>query len=89
MGKSDFSSHFAKPSLLSILIPVYNERAYLRRCVKNVLAVSLPKPLQKEIIIVDDGSSDGTANIVNSLEAEYSPMIRAFVQKSNEGKARQ
>jgi len=86
MDNGDFSPQVSKPSLLSILIPVYNERAYLKRCVTNVLAVSLPNPLQKEIIIVDDGSSDGTADIVNSLVAEYSPMIRAFFQKSNEGK---
>ncbi len=43
---------------LSILMPVYNEVATLERAVKRVLDV--PYPCEMELVIVDDGSTDGT-----------------------------
>lgn len=51
---------------LSILIPAYNEEAYISRCLKNVLAQPLAG-WDKEIIVIDDGSSDKTARIVRSF----------------------
>lgn len=74
------------PSKFSILIPVYNERAYLRRCVERIIATPLPYNLQKEIIILDDGSTDGTDKLVRELAAEYPDLIRAFCQEQNQGK---
>ena len=77
---------FYRSGKLSILIPVYNERAYLRRCVERVVAAPLIYNLQKEIIIVDDGSTDGTDALVRELAEEYPDMIRAFFQEKNQGK---
>lgn len=74
------------PSKLSILIPVFNERAYLRRCVERVIAAPLAYNLQKEIIIVDDGSTDGTDKLIQGLAEEYPDLIRAFFQEKNQGK---
>lgn len=48
---------------LSVIIPVYNERSTIEAVVRKVQAV----PVEKEIIIVDDGSTDGTADIVRGL----------------------
>jgi len=50
---------------LSIIIPVYNEERTLRKLINAVEAVSLP--LKKEIILVDDGSTDGSREILNQL----------------------
>jgi len=66
---------------LSVLIPVYNERATLSRVVDRVLAV----PLELEIICVDDGSTDGSREILAELQRKY-PQVRPFLQPRNMGK---
>ena len=45
---------------LSIVIPVYNERATVEELLKRVQAV----PFDKEIVVVDDGSTDGTRDLL-------------------------
>lgn len=50
---------------LSVIIPVYNEQATIREVVRRVNAV----PVEKEIIVVDDGSTDGSADVVRDLAA--------------------
>lgn len=66
---------------LSVVMPVYNEAATVERAVAAVLA---QRPVQ-ELIIVDDGSRDGTRDILARL-AENTPRIRLFVQQVNQGK---
>jgi glycosyltransferase involved in cell wall biosynthesis len=66
---------------LSVIIPVYNERYTVRELVRRVVAVDV----SKEILMVDDGSTDGTADIVKSIAARY-PEVRAFQQPRNQGK---
>jgi glycosyltransferase involved in cell wall biosynthesis len=66
---------------LSVVMPVYNERVTLRTVVERVLAV----PLKIELICVDDGSSDGSREILMSLQEKY-PQIRAILQPNNQGK---
>ncbi|MGA7292600.1 MAG: glycosyltransferase family 2 protein [Terriglobales bacterium] len=66
---------------LSVVMPVYNERATLREVVRKVLAV----PMEIELICVDDGSQDGSGEILAALQAEYPP-IRVFLQPRNFGK---
>ncbi|MCA9098504.1 MAG: glycosyltransferase, partial [Planctomycetaceae bacterium] len=51
-------------SLLSVVIPVYNERHTLMDLVNRVRAV----PVRKEIILVDDGSKDGTRDLLKEVE---------------------
>ena len=75
-----------RTGLLSILIPVYNERAYLRRCVERVMAAPLPDGLERELILVDDGSTDGADELVREIAADHPDMIRAFFQEENQGK---
>jgi len=74
------------PPLLSILMPVYNERAYLERCVERVVAAPLPAGMQREIIMVDDCSTDGTRDLIHHLTARFAPLIRPFFQEQNQGK---
>src|SRR5512144_2938573 len=48
---------------LSILLPVYNERTVVERCIAQVLTAPLPENMERELVIVDDRSTDGTWNI--------------------------
>ena len=54
-----------KPQLLTIVMPVYNERATLRPAVERLLKTELPLPV--ELIVVDDGSVDGSLDTVADL----------------------
>jgi glycosyltransferase involved in cell wall biosynthesis len=62
-------------------MPVYNERATLREVVANVLAV----PMEIELLCVDDGSTDGSRDILTDLAQQHSQM-RVFQQPRNMGK---
>jgi glycosyltransferase involved in cell wall biosynthesis len=66
---------------LSVVIPVYNERATLRHLVERVLAV----PLELEVLCVDDGSRDGSREILAELQSQY-PQVQVFLQPQNMGK---
>ena len=66
---------------LSVVMPVYNERRTLRVVIERVLAV----PLELELICVDDGSRDGSQDILGELQNEYSN-LRVFLQPKNMGK---
>jgi glycosyltransferase involved in cell wall biosynthesis len=75
--------------LLSIIIPVYNEKETIRQIVKLVEAVPLPK----EIIITDDCSTDGTRDIIREMEKEVAerepdPLntLQFFYHPVNKGK---
>ncbi len=70
---------------LSILIPVYNERAVAERSLRQVLAAPLPENMDRELIIVDDCSTDGTSAILERLAAD-DPRIRLFRHAVNRGK---
>ncbi|WP_322805481.1 glycosyltransferase family 2 protein [Thermanaerothrix sp.] len=65
---------------VSVVIPVYNERQTIRQIVQRVLDTGLVY----EIIIVDDGSTDGTRDILKELENQ--PPIRVILHPANAGK---
>jgi len=71
--------------LLSILIPVYNERAVAARSLQQVLSAALPEGVERELVIVDDCSTDGTWAILEQLAAA-NPCIRLFRHSVNQGK---
>jgi glycosyltransferase involved in cell wall biosynthesis len=66
---------------LSVVMPVYNERTTLKQVVDRVLAV----PLDIELICVDDGSTDGSGEILAQLASERA-QVRVFHQPKNMGK---
>jgi SAM-dependent methyltransferase len=70
---------------LSILMPVYNESAVVERCVSLVLAVALPESMERELVIVDDCSTDGTWDTLQRLAAQF-PQIQLYRQPRNRGK---
>src|SRR5207245_10845084 len=60
---------------LSVVMPIYNERNTLRSVIQRVLSV----PLDIELLCVDDGSSDGSTEILSELRAEHEN-LRFFLQ---------
>jgi glycosyltransferase involved in cell wall biosynthesis len=64
---------------LSVVIPVFNERPWIRELVRRVQKVPIPK----EIILVDDCSTDGTREVLRELEGGD---VRVFYQPANRGK---
>src|SRR6478609_216586 len=71
--------------LLSILIPVYNERTVVEKSLALVLTAPLPENMERELVIVDDCSTDGTSDILQRL-ADGFPQIQLFQHQRNSGK---
>lgn len=70
--------------LLSIVIPAYNEEAFIGELLRRILAVDTESlGFQKEIIVVDDGSKDGTGDAARAFSG-----VRVFTQVPNQGKGR-
>ncbi len=76
----------SSPRMLSILMPIYNERAYLRRILERVLAAPLPDNMEREVVAVDDASTDGSREYLRELTAQYPGAVRDFYQEKNQGK---
>jgi glycosyltransferase involved in cell wall biosynthesis len=66
--------------LLSVVMPAYNERETIAEIIGRVLAV----PLRIELIVVDDGSVDGTRDILQALQAQHG--FKLILQPKNQGK---
>ena len=73
----------AKFNKISILIPVYNEANTINPLLKAVQAA--PLPIQKEIIVIDDGSTDGTNDILQEF-ADHTEGLTILRNESNRGK---
>ena len=71
----------AENVLLSVVIPVYNEEETIEEVINRVIYA----PYRKEIIVVDDGSTDGTGNILNGLN---NPALKICYHDKNNGKGR-
>jgi glycosyltransferase involved in cell wall biosynthesis len=69
---------------LSILMPVYNERATIGTIIPRVFAVEVAG--SKQLVIVDDGSTDGTREWLQQLAAEGRPDISVVLHDRNQGK---
>jgi glycosyltransferase involved in cell wall biosynthesis len=72
------------PQLLSIVIPVYNEESTVAELLEAVMAAPLPEGIERELVVVDDCSADGTAGVLAGYADN--PLIRVFRQPTNQGK---
>lgn len=68
-------------NMLSVIIPLYNEKTTIREIIQKVVSV----PIQKEIIVVDDFSTDGTRDILADLE-ESCENLTVIYHERNQGK---
>jgi glycosyltransferase involved in cell wall biosynthesis len=68
--------------MLSILMPVYNERERVSRAIEEVLATELPTEF--ELIVVNDGSTDGTTEILRGMD--HDGRVRLYEHPENQGK---
>ena len=68
-------------SLLSVIVPVYNERVTVAEVIRRIRAVDVP--VDVEVIVVDDGSSDGTDKVLTALADST---VRVITHPVNKGK---
>jgi glycosyltransferase involved in cell wall biosynthesis len=68
---------------LSVIVPVYNERNTVVEVVRRMRAVELPDGIEREIIVIDDGSRDGTRDVLRQLGDST---VRVLVHEENRGK---
>ncbi len=70
---------------LCIIMPVYNERQTVEEIVRRVLGVDL-NGIQKELILVDDGSTDGTRDVLQTLSRQELSGVKVVLHRHNQGK---
>jgi glycosyltransferase involved in cell wall biosynthesis len=74
------------PLSVSILVPIYDEEEFIGALLERVLAAPLPEGMEREVIAVDDGSRDSSAEIVKDLAARHPGLIRLVRHDRNTGK---
>jgi len=75
-----------KSRKLSIVIPVYNEEKFIEETVKRVMLQKVKYFKYKEVIVVNDGSTDSTFKILNKLKTKYKDKLQVINKKVNQGK---
>jgi len=67
---------------LCVIIPAFNEKQTIEEIIDRTMMV----PIEKSIIVVDDGSTDGTREILNRLHEKYRPTLSVLSHEKNQGK---
>jgi glycosyltransferase involved in cell wall biosynthesis len=67
---------------LSVIVPVYNEQSTLREIIERVMRV----PCAKQVIVIDDGSTDGTRDVLVQLQEKYPDTMCCVLHAQNRGK---
>jgi glycosyltransferase involved in cell wall biosynthesis len=68
---------------LSVIVPVFNERTTLVEVIRRMRTVELPDGIEREIIVIDDGSTDGTRDVLRQLGDST---VRVLRHETNRGK---
>jgi glycosyltransferase involved in cell wall biosynthesis len=76
----------APKRLLSIIVPVYNEEEFVETSILRAMDAPLPEGLESEIVAIDDGSTDASAEILDELAARFPTRIRVIHHPANAGK---
>ena len=86
-GKARKETASPKRHTLSIIIPIYNERQYVEQILARVQAARIPDSLDREIIIVDDGSTDGTTMMLETIQQGQTVKIHRSILNFGKGTA--
>jgi dolichol-phosphate mannosyltransferase len=76
-----------KPILLSVIIPVYNEEPHIEEVLLKIKSVPLPPGVEREIIVIDDGSDDKTPEILKKFSADNVVSVHSSVLNFGKGTA--
>lgn len=68
---------------VSLIVPVYNEMGWIEKVIESLDSVELPAGVRKEVVLVDDGSTDGTREYLQKLDKEG---FRVSLMERNSGK---
>jgi glycosyltransferase involved in cell wall biosynthesis len=71
---------------LSIVVPCFNERQTIAELLARVARAPLPEGIEREIVVVDDCSTDGTRDLLRELAGRGEPAFRLVEQTANRGK---
>jgi len=72
---------------VSIIIPIYNERQYVEQILHRVRTAPIPANLKREIIVVDDGSTDGTTTVLETLQGDRTIKVHRSILNFGKGTA--
>ena len=72
--------------VVSILVPLYNEAEFIKAILERVIAAPLPAGLNREIIVIDDASTDESAALVEEMADQHPGLIRLVRHSRNQGK---
>lgn len=76
---------FMRKSLVSIILPTFNERGNIKKLIFSLLKMGKKEEINLEIIVVDDNSPDGTAKVVEKLSKKFP--VKLIIRKRNPGLA--
>ena len=76
------SSSFTSPLDLSVVVPLYNEEGSLPHLIEQVLAALRPLPLRFEVVLVDDGSRDGTPALLRDLAGRVPELVAVLLRRN-------
>lgn len=78
---------YVRPKMLSIVVPVYNEKSHLETIFRKMISQPLPGGFERELILVNDASQDGSWEIMQSLPSKFPQTRFQLINKTvNEGK---
>jgi dolichol-phosphate mannosyltransferase len=77
----------SKPKLLSIIIPVFNEETHIAEVLEKIKKAKLPEGMEREILVIDDGSSDRTPQILHDITADNIISVHSSVLNFGKGTA--
>lgn len=72
--------------IISVLIPIHNERYNIEPLLERVLTAELPNDCRVEVVVVDDGSDDGSRERINAAAARHTDRIRVLTHDRRRGK---
>ena len=71
---------------LSVLVPVYNERQWVEECIDRVTAQRVEGVKALEVILVNDGSTDGTDQVLDRIRKKHPEVVKVIQHQKNQGK---